>query len=88
MINNKKMNKYDDKGKNKSAGGKVHIYDYIIVGSGVSGLYFASLLCKKTDNFIILEKKGRIGGRIKTVSYDCFFMMLVRQEYHIIIKTR
>lgn len=51
----------------------VNIYDYVIVGSGISGLYFAHLLKNKTDNFIILEKKGRMGGRIKTVKHDCFW---------------
>ena len=47
--------------------------DYLIVGAGISGLYFANELKKKNiNNFLILEQKGRIGGRIKTISInDC-----------------
>ena len=51
----------------------VDVYDYIIIGAGISGLYFGHLLKKKTNNFIILEKKGRMGGRIKTVKKECFW---------------
>ena len=41
------------------------MYDYLIVGAGISGLYFANELKKRNiENFIILEQKGRIGGRI------------------------
>lgn len=50
-----------------------NLYDYIIIGSGISGLYFGNLLKSKTDNFLILEKKGRMGGRIKTVKKNCFW---------------
>lgn len=43
------------------------IYDYIIIGSGISGLYTAHLLQKnQKTNFLILEKRNCIGGRIKT----------------------
>jgi len=46
-----------------------HVYDYIIVGSGISGLYCGyKLLEKKKENFLILEKNQIIGGRIKTFS--------------------
>ena len=49
------------------------MYDYLIVGAGISGLYFANELNKKNiKNFKIIEQKGRIGGRIKTISInDC-----------------
>ena len=49
------------------------MYDYLIVGAGISGLYFANELTKKNiKNFKIIEQKGRIGGRIKTISInDC-----------------
>ena len=41
------------------------IYDEIIIGSGIAGLYW----CYKTKptNFIILEKSNRIGGRIYNI---------------------
>jgi hypothetical protein len=45
----------------------MNIYDYIIIGSGISGLYTGLELLKKSiNNFIILEKNSNIGGRIKT----------------------
>ena len=46
-------------------------FDYIIVGGGISGLYFSYKLMNKTNNFIILEKKPRLGGRIKTINMNC-----------------
>ena len=43
------------------------IYDYIIIGSGISGLYSGYQLLKKNiTNFLIFEKNEYIGGRIKT----------------------
>ena len=49
------------------------IYDYIIVGAGISGLYFSyKLKNNNNNNFIILEKKPRLGGRIKTINMGCF----------------
>lgn len=43
------------------------ILDNIIIGSGISGLYTAYHLQKKgNENFIILEKNCKIGGRIQT----------------------
>lgn len=39
------------------------IYDYIIIGAGISGLYSAYLLNKK--KILVLEKNDYIGGRIK-----------------------
>lgn len=46
------------------------IYDYIIVGTGISGLYCAYKLLKKNNilNILILEKNSRVGGRI--LGYD------------------
>jgi hypothetical protein len=37
-------------------------FDYIIIGSGFAGLYFAHKF--KIKNFIILEKNDRVGGRV------------------------
>lgn len=43
------------------------IYDYIIVGAGISGLQVAEILTQKPHlKILILEAQGSIGGRIKT----------------------
>ena len=44
------------------------IYDYIIIGGGISGLYLFYKLKKKNKNLNILlfEKNDYLGGRIKT----------------------
>jgi monoamine oxidase len=46
------------------------IYDYIVLGGGISGLYCAYLLLKKThkSSVLILEKEGVVGGRVHTYS--------------------
>lgn len=44
------------------------MYDIVIIGAGLSSLYFTNKLRNK--NYIILEKKGIIGGRIKTRSLE------------------
>jgi monoamine oxidase len=46
------------------------LYDTIIVGGGIAGLYSAWLLHKKhpKQRFIILEKEGYVGGRILNYS--------------------
>lgn len=44
------------------------MYDFIIIGSGISGLYLSNLLINKYNNskIIILEKNKKLGGRIST----------------------
>ena len=44
------------------------IYDYIIIGGGISGLYSAYLL-SKNYKVLVLEKNDYIGGRIKEVTF-------------------
>ena len=46
-------------------------YDYIIIGSGIAGLYTALKLKKKHSSFLILEKNSRhfLGGRTRTDSF-------------------
>ena len=42
------------------------MYDYVIVGSGMAGLYLAhNLLAHNQKNFIILEKESHLGGRVQ-----------------------
>ena len=46
----------------------------IILGAGISGLSFAHFLSKKSDDFIILEERNRVGGWInseKINGYTC-----------------
>ena len=47
------------------------IYDYIIVGGGISGIY-ASLLLDKLNKgtILVIEKSDKLGGRIDTISTD------------------
>ena len=46
------------------------IYDFIILGGGISGLYCAYLLRKKhpRKSILLLEKSGAVGGRVYTYS--------------------
>jgi len=52
------------------------VYDYLIVGAGVSGLYTAYNLCKKypTAKICILEATNYIGGRLHSIKYDGLIM--------------
>lgn len=43
------------------------IHDYIIIGTGISGLYLGYLLQNK--NILILEKNNFIGGRIQQTKF-------------------
>lgn len=47
------------------------MYDFIIVGAGISGLYAAYQILKKTPQLkiAILEKEDRIGGRVGSDSF-------------------
>ena len=45
-------------------------YDIIIVGCGISCLYFLSLCRARNLRVCILEKSSRVGGRIHSVSID------------------
>ena len=48
---------------------KPSIYDYVVIGGGLSGLYFTYQLLGKIDssiNILILEKNQQFGGRIHT----------------------
>jgi len=42
------------------------MYDFIVIGGGISGLYIGNYLKNKNKKFLIIENKTRIGGRIKT----------------------
>lgn len=44
------------------------MYDFIIIGAGISGLYFAYKYLQN-ENYIILEKRDYIGGRARVVDF-------------------
>ena len=50
------------------------IYDYIIIGAGISGITYAYR--HKSRNFIILEKNDYIGGRVKNIKWHDSFISL------------
>ena len=52
------------------------MYDYLIVGAGISGLYTAYRLCKKYPQakICILEATSYIGGRLHSIKYDGLIM--------------
>ena len=42
------------------------MYDIIIVGGGIAGLYTQYKLLNKNKKVLLIEKNGRLGGRIYT----------------------
>ncbi|CAG5028084.1 unnamed protein product [Parnassius apollo] len=57
-----------DKDLNSSKKCETHSYNVIIIGSGMAGLAAANYLVKNgTEDFIILEARKRIGGRIISI---------------------
>lgn len=47
----------------------MHIYDYIIIGSGLTGLTIAKKLSQETDNILILEAQDVVGGNNRSISF-------------------
>lgn len=45
----------------------MHIYDYIIIGSGLTGLTIAKKISQETDNILILEAQDVAGGSNRPV---------------------
>lgn len=40
----------------------MHIYDYIIIGSGLTGLTIAKKISEETENILVLEAQDMVGG--------------------------
>jgi len=50
------------------------IYDYIIVGGGISGLFMAHKLSITGSKILVVESSNRLGGRLFTDKQsDCQF---------------
>ncbi len=50
---------------------KLQVFDYIIVGGGIAGLYSAYILTKyKTSNILLLEKNEYLGGRMNNDMFE------------------
>ena len=48
----------------------MHIYDYIIIGSGLTGLTIATKLHQETDNILVLEAQDAAGGDNRPVNLN------------------
>lgn len=46
------------------------MYDYAIIGAGISGITFARLAQLHNSSFIVLEKENQCGGLCRTINYD------------------
>ena len=42
------------------------VYDYVIVGGGISGIFMAYKLSETGKDILLLESTNRLGGRIYT----------------------
>jgi len=47
-----------------------HVYDYVVVGSGLSGLIMARALNRITDNVLLLEAQDEFGGLNHSVGWQ------------------
>ena len=49
-----------------------HIYDFVVIGSGISGISAANTLIKNNKNVLILDKARNSGGRLSTRIHPTF----------------
>lgn len=55
-------------------GGENEIYDAVVIGAGIAGLYVAERLAAKGERVMVLERNGYLGGRVfthPTYKYEC-----------------
>ena len=55
------------------------MYDTIIIGAGISGLYMAYRLSEKNSNILLIDKNNYVGGRILTI-YDTYNKQKIQYE--------
>ncbi len=51
-------------------------FDFIVTGSGISGMVFARKMAEKGKKVLVLEKAERTGGCLASTSYDNFWLEL------------
>lgn len=49
-------------------------FDYIVIGSGISGMSFARQAAKSGKKVLVLEKKEYAGGCVRTLRHDDFWL--------------
>jgi Protoporphyrinogen oxidase len=59
-------------------------YDNIIIGSGITGLTIAKLLNNGNEDYLIIDKKKSVGGKLSTENHlgyelDCGFQNFTRR---------
>lgn len=52
----------------KSSKSSSHVFDYVVIGSGVTGLAIASAISRETSNVLLLESSDNYGGLNRPVS--------------------
>jgi predicted NAD/FAD-dependent oxidoreductase len=66
------------------------IYDFIIIGSGISGSLIAAYLNKQGKKILVLEKENQIGGRFSSVAIGNGFAndgnLFIRDSHHLLVE--
>lgn len=59
-------------------------YDYVIVGSGLFGSVFANKMTSAGKKCIIIEKKDKIGGNVRTEEIEGKFSLSKNMVHRLI----
>ena len=51
-------------------------FDFVIIGSGISGMSFARLKAKEGKSVLVLERKGYAGGCVHSLTHEDFWLEL------------
>ncbi|ADD66890.1 FAD dependent oxidoreductase [Denitrovibrio acetiphilus DSM 12809] len=69
----------------------MNTFDFIIIGSGISGMSFAHHMSEQGENVLVLEKKGYAGGCLYSLRHEDFWLELgghtIYSSYMSFIKT-
>lgn len=76
---------------NKTTEGVMTNFDYIIVGSGISGMSYAHYAAKTGKQVLVIDKKDYAGGCVKSLRHEDFWVELgghtIYNSYMTFIKT-